>query len=209
MAIAKIKSEATTTTSTDTNIDAESVRIGKQIRDLRKAKGITLQSMAASISRSVGYVSQVERGVSTLPIPVLQSISNTLGVQITWFFHSDAEQPLTELGHVVRADLRRRLDFTGTGIHEELLSPGLSGDLLMILTTFAPLAESDQQPRKRQGEEAGYIQSGQLELSVDEQTFLLNAGDSFSIRADENHTVRNPSDTEETSVVWVITPPSY
>lgn len=196
-------------TAAPSALDSDSVRIGKQIRDLRKAKGITLQSMAESIGRSVGYVSQVERGVSALPIPVLQSISNTLGVQITWFFHSDAEQPLTELGHVVRADLRRHLDFAGTGIREELLSPSLSGDLLMILTTFSPLAESDQQPRKREGEEAGYIQSGQLELTVDEQTFSLKKGDSFSIAKDENHKVKNPSTAEDAVVVWVITPPSY
>jgi len=130
-------------------------------------------------------------------------------VQITWFFHSDDEQPLTELGHVVRADLRRRLDFTGTGIHEELLSPSLSGDLLMILTTFSPLAESDQQPRKRDGEEAGYIQSGQLELTIDKQTFALKKGDSFSFTADENHKVKNPSTIEDAVVVWVITPPRY
>lgn len=190
-------------------LDLESVRIGQQIRDLRKAKNITLQLMAEKIGRSVGYISQVERGVSALPIPMLQAISTVLGVQITWFFHSEAEQPLVELGHIVRVDLRRRLDFTGTGIREELLSPSLSGDLLMILTTFSPLAESDQQPRKRQGEEAGYVQSGRLELSVDEQTFVLNKGDSFSIGRDESHKVRNPSNKENTVVVWVITPPNY
>jgi len=192
-----------------TTLDAESVRIGRQIRDLRKAKGITLQAMAKQIGRSVGYVSQVERGVSALPIPMLQAISSVLEVQITWFFHSEAEQPLTELGHVVRADLRRQLDFTGTGIYEELLSPNLSGDLLMILTVFSPLAESDQPPRNRQGEEAGYIQSGQLMLTIGEQVFKLNKGDSFSIGKNETHTVRNPSNDEDAVVIWVITPPNY
>lgn len=195
--------------STSDELAAESIRIGRQIRDLRKAKGITLQTMADEIGRSVGYISQVERGVSSLPIPVLQSISKVLGVQITWFFHSDAEQPLAELGYVVRANSRRQLHFAGTGIHEELLSPSLSGELLLILSTFSPLAESDAQPRKRSGEEAGYIQSGQIELTIGDQVFMLQAGDSFSMRTDETHLVRNPSDTESATVVWVITPPNY
>ncbi len=186
-----------------------SVRIGRQIRDLRKAKGITLQSLAQQIDRSVGYVSQVERGVSNLPIPLLQQIAEVLGVQITWFFHSEVEQPLHELGHVVRKSSRRQLDFAGTGIHEELLSPSLSGDLLMILTTLSPQAQSDQQPRKRQGEEAGYLQSGRLLLTVGQQEFELEAGDSFAIAADENHLLRNPSKTDDAVIVWVITPPSY
>jgi len=195
------------------NRDPESVRIGRQVRDLRKAKGITLQDMASKIARSVGYVSQVERGVSSLPIPVLQAISEILGVQITWFFHADTEQAVEELGHVVRADSRRHMDFAGTGIHEELLSPNLSGDLLMILTTFSPLAESDPQPRKRKGEEAGYVQSGELELTLQlatgEQVFKLSAGDSFSIAKDEVHRVRNPSGVNAAVIVWVITPPNY
>ena len=109
---------------------------------------------ADQIGRSVGYLSQVERGVSILPIPVLQQISLQLGVQITWFFHSETQQPIEELGHVVRKSNRRQLSYSGTGMHEEMLSPGLSGDLLMIQTTLEPNAESDSQPRKRSGEEA-------------------------------------------------------
>lgn len=191
------------------DLDPASVRIGHQIRDLRKAKGVTLQEMAKTIDRSVGYISQVERGVSTLPIPVLQSISEALGVQITWFFHSENEQALEELGHIVRADSRRQLDFIGTGIHEELLSPSLSGSLLMILSRFSPLASSDEQPRKRKGEEAGYVQSGELELQIGEQLFHLKEGDSFSMSADETHSVRNPSASDEATVIWIITPPNY
>ena len=190
-------------------LDEGNVRIGQQIRDLRKAKGVTLSTMAEKIGRSVGYVSQVERGVSALPIPLLQSISEILDVNITWFFHSDSDQDIDEMGHVVRAGSRREIDFSGTGIHEELLSPSLSGDLLMILSTFSPLAGTDEMPRKRNGEEAGYVQSGRLDLRVGEALFHLNEGDSFSITGDELHSVKNPSNTESAVIVWVITPPNY
>lgn len=203
-----------TENSADQKLDEGNVRIGKQIRDLRKAKGVTLSTMAEKIGRSVGYVSQVERGVSALPIPLLQSISEILDVNITWFFHSDSEQAIEEMGHVVRADSRREIDFSGTGIHEELLSPSLSGELLMILSTFSPQASTDlagtgQQPRKRKGEEAGYVQSGCLDLKVGDAVFHLNTGDSFSITGDEVHSVKNPSKTDDATVVWVITPPNY
>jgi len=193
----------------DTGLDQGNVRIGSQIRDLRKAKGVTLTTMAEKIGRSVGYVSQVERGVSALPIPLLQSISEILDVNITWFFHSETEQPIEEIGNVVRSESRRQIDFSGTGIHEELLSPSLSGELLMILSTFSPLAATDHEPRKRKGEEAGYVQSGCLELTVGDEMFKLNAGDSFSITGDETHSVKNPSSAEDAVVVWVITPPNY
>lgn len=86
----------------DRQVDNENLRIGRQIRDLRKAKGITLATLAEKINRSVGYISQVERGVSSLPIAVLQSISDVLGVKVSWFFHTDNEAPLEELNHIVR-----------------------------------------------------------------------------------------------------------
>ncbi|MBU2965106.1 XRE family transcriptional regulator [Amphritea sp. 2_MG-2023] len=183
--------------------DQENLRIGRQIRDLRKAKNITLIDMAERIQRSVGYVSQVERGVSSLPIPVLQAISDVLGVQISWFFHSDREVPLDELNHIVRKDSRRSLNLSESGIREELLSPQLSGQLKMILTTFAP-GIKNREPRKMKGEEGGVVQSGTLSLWIENNHFILNAGDSFTLYGDENYRVGNASETEETVVVWTI-----
>lgn len=184
--------------------DSENLRIGRQIRDLRKAKGITLVEMAENIQRSVGYISQVERGVSALPIPVLQSICNVLGVQISWFFHTENETPMEELNHIVRRESRRSLNFAGTGISEELLSPRLSGQLKMILTSFAPGAESNES-RQLKGEEGGLLQSGKLELQIGDKVFMLNAGDSFTLTGEETYRARNPSDSEDAVVVWTVT----
>ncbi len=198
------------TANNDSNgVTQENVRIGSQIRDLRKSKGITMSVMAEKISKSVGYISQVERGVSSLPIPILQSISEVLGVQITWFFHNDNPVQIDELDYIVRKDARRRLNFAGTGISEELLTPRLSGNLLMILTTLAPGAKSDKSPRKRKGEEAGYIQSGTLELTIGNKHFTLQQGDSFSIAGREPHFVHNPSPDQDAVVVWTLTPGHY
>jgi len=190
-------------------MDKESIRVGRQIRDLRKAKGATLQQMADHIGRSVGYVSQVERGVSSLPVPVLQSISDLLGVKIAWFFHSDADQPDQEYARIVRRQSRRTLDFAGTGIHEELLSPTLTGDLLMVLTKIAPLAKTDPAVRKREAEEGGVIIAGVLQLSIDDQTFELRQGDSFRIQPHEEYRCFNPSDCDTTEIVWVLSSQAY
>jgi hypothetical protein len=52
--------------------DAEGILVGGQIRDLRKAKGLTIAELAERIDRSVGYVSQIERNLSELSIPDLK-----------------------------------------------------------------------------------------------------------------------------------------
>ncbi|MBB1489530.1 helix-turn-helix domain-containing protein [Oceanospirillum sediminis] len=184
--------------------NSENLRIGSQIRDLRKAKGVTLAEIAESIQRSVGYISQVERGVSSLPIPVLQSICDVLGVQISWFFHSDREAPEEELNHIVRKSARRSLSFSDGGIREELLSPRLSGHLQMILTTFSPGAKGSE-ARKLKGDEGGLVQSGAIELCINDQCFILRAGDSFTLGRDDQYRVRNASEVGEAVVIWNIT----
>ena len=186
------------------------IRLGQQIRDLRKSKGMTISYLAEQIGKSVGYLSQVERGVSTLPIPVLQAISDLLGVQITWFFHTEHPQKDDEIEHIVRHETRRHLEFSGTGISEELLSPRLSGDIMMLQTTLEPGTRSDSEPRQRKGgEEAGVILSGTLELSIGEKQFTLEKGDSFSISDEQPHFYNNPSKKEKTVIIWVLTSRKY
>ena len=194
--------------SNEKPIDKDNLRIGRQIRDLRKAKGVTLTTMSQRINRSLGYLSQVERGVSALPIPVLKAISDVLEVNISWFFHSDTKIPLEELKYIVRYDNRRSLNYTGTGITEELLTPHLSSQIQMILTTLSPGAKNTE-PRVRAGEEAGLVQSGVLELTIGEQLFTLQAGDSFSLNDESAHQVYNPSSTQDTVIVWTLTGASY
>ena len=84
--------------------------LGHQIRDLRKAKGVTIQALAARIDRSVGWLSQIERGLSAVTISALHQIAASLEVQVSWFFGQSAAPPDDELGLV----LRRRLQITGS-----------------------------------------------------------------------------------------------
>jgi transcriptional regulator with XRE-family HTH domain len=180
--------------------------IGHQIRDLRKARGLRLQQVADRAGISVGYLSQIERDQSRLPIGVLRKISDALGVHINWFFHLAPDTPVGEVDIVVRAHNRRKLTFTGLGIDEELLVPNLSGPLEMLMSTIEPGADSGDY--NHDGVEAGLVVAGRLDLWVGGRFFQLEEGDSFSFKSTEIHRCAN-SGTVPTKVVWVITPPHY
>jgi transcriptional regulator with XRE-family HTH domain len=186
----------------------EDAGIGEQVRDLRKARGLTITDLADRIGRSIGYVSQVERNISSVSIPTLQKIAGALGVQVSWFFGGGREVPEGERDFIVRRDNRRSLTFGDTGVFEELLSPNLSGALELILTTFKPGSWTGEEDRIRQGEEAGYVVEGTLELWVEGQHFLLMQGDAFAFRRSGPHRCHNPG-TSDTRVLWIMTPPSY
>lgn len=183
-------------------------RIGDQIRELRKVRNCTIVELAERIGRSVGYLSQVERNISSVSIPTLQKISDALGVQVSWFFHGGSEAPEEERGFIVRRGNRRSLTFGDTGVHEELLSPNLSGQLELIMTTFRPGSWTGEEDRIRKGEEAGLVLEGTLELWVEGQHFVLSEGDSFTFRRSGPHRCHNPGKVD-TRVLWIMTPPSY
>jgi len=182
--------------------------LGRQIRDLRRAKRVTIPELARRIDRSVGWVSQIERGLSQVSIAALHQIAAALQVQVAWFFAQGETPAADEQGLVVRRGHRRTLDFHGSGVHEEILSPHLSGQLLLVESTFAPGASTGDRDRERRGEEAGLVLSGTLELQVDGRTLRLNAGDSFAFTRQGPHRCHNPGEVPAV-VLWVITPPSY
>jgi transcriptional regulator with XRE-family HTH domain len=174
---------------------------GRQIRELRRARGLTLTDLAGAIGRSVGHLSELERGVSPITLDTLDKIARRLDVSISWFFSAAAAEESPESDFVVRRGNRREINLSQAGVREELLSPHLTGGLEMVMTTFAPGAGTGEEGRERKGEEGGFVVSGQLELKIDGQTLLLEAGDSFQMTATGRHWCRNPG-AVNTVIVW-------
>jgi transcriptional regulator with XRE-family HTH domain len=189
------------------NVHNDTGTIGIEIRDLRKARSLTLQKLADATGLSVGHLSEIERGQAEPSVKALNDIARALGVTIGWFFHPSVEAPREEREYVVRATNRRKLNYE-SGITDELLCPNLSGALELLLCRFAPRSSSGEAPYSHNGEEAGIVIRGSLELWIDGRKFLLREGDSFRFASALRHRYRNPDD-DETIVVWAITPPSF
>ena len=183
----------------------EGANLGRDLRALRRAKGLTLSELALKVGRSVGYLSQIERGLSELSIGDLKKLAAALDAPLSWFFvHEDV--PPEERGVVVRAAARRALGSLADGLTEELLSPDLGGAFEVIRSLFEPGAEL-KEPSLRDSEETGYLVAGELEMWIGGKHFHLRAGDSFRINR-EPFRWRNPA-RQRAEVIWVIAPPNY
>ncbi len=197
------------------NAPASALRdLGMQIRDLRKSRGMTLVGLAGRINRSVGWLSQIERGMSEVSISAMHELAQALDVTVSWFFQNGDQANTEEARLIVRKANRRKFDFHGSGVHEEILSPTLSGQILLIESTFAPGTGTGtgtgtgDRDRVRKSEEAGLVLSGVLELHAEGQKFTLRAGDSFGLPREGTHRCFNPT-KEPTVVLWVTTPTGY
>jgi transcriptional regulator with XRE-family HTH domain len=182
-------------------------RIGREIRELRKARRLTIKDLAERTRLSIGYLSEIERGLASPHVKALHDIAGALGVTIGWFFHAtDAAEP-GEHEIFVRSPNRRHVHFA-SGITDELLSPHLRGKLELLLSRFPPGASSGGDPYTHSGEEAGIVIKGSLELWVDGKRVVLEEGDSFGFESSLPHRYSNTGDSEAV-VIWAITPPSY
>ena len=184
--------------------DAHAESLGTDIRALRKGRGMTLEALAEQLAKSVGFLSQLERGLSRPSIEDLRAIARLFDIPLSFFLAPQASNP-DEAGVILRRADRRMIG-DESNLSEELLSPDLSGSFEMLRSCFAPHAQSDGVVQ-RPTEESGFILKGQFDLWLDGRWHHLKAGDSFRFKDAKMKWV-NPAD-EECEIVWVIAPPVY
>ena len=179
--------------------------LAHDIRALRKARGLTLADTAMRVGRSIGWVSQVERGISAPSIEDMRRFAELFGVALSLFFAHDVSDD-AERGVIVRAGRRRSLGTSESGLVEELLSPDLGGSFELLRCEFAPGAAL-KSPALRQTEEAGYLVSGRFDIEIDGTWHRLGEGDSFRFK-EKPFRWRNPG-SEPAVVIWAVSPPVY
>lgn len=187
------------------NHDTGNNTSGADLRALRKARGLTLQGMSEALGRSVGWLSQVERGLSDLSTADLRLIAGLLDVPVSLLSqHSATLGP--ETGYVVRKNARRSIGNPIEGLTEDLLSPDLTDDFEMVHSIFAPHSKITV-PVVRPTQEVAYLVSGVLEIEINGTLHTIHPGDSFRIKG-EPFRWANPGDVDAVAI-WVIAPPVY
>ncbi|SHK10490.1 helix-turn-helix domain-containing protein [Paramaledivibacter caminithermalis] len=64
------------------------IDIGKAIKKLRISKKLTLKDLSDRTGLSTGFLSQLERGLTTIAIDSLENVANALDVDLSYFILS-------------------------------------------------------------------------------------------------------------------------
>ncbi|WP_348629341.1 cupin domain-containing protein [Methylobacterium sp. 17Sr1-1] len=179
---------------------AADLAVGQRLRALRQARGLSLKAVAVSTGLSIGYLSQVERGLSSPSLRALTQVADLLGVGIGALF--GGPDGAAADGIVTRAGERAALTLWRAGITKQLLTQG-DGRLSLFLMQLAPAAGTGDEALVHDGEEAGLVMEGALVLTVEETTAELGPGDSFRFASRRPHRYRNPSPDRIAVVLWV------
>ena len=177
--------------------------LGLRIRELRGAKRMTLAELSLKSRVSVGMLSHIERGQSSPSLKTLERIRLALDVPLASFFERPGARGAQQPAWLVRAPQRSALALDKLGLVKELLSPAGSSDLEVLMLVMEPGGGSGAEPWTRSGEKAGLVLEGRFELSIGDDTQVLEQGDSFQFDSRQPHTFRNVSD-KVARVVWII-----
>src|SRR6266481_6228813 len=130
----------------------------------------------------------------------LLKLARFLKTNILGFF-----DPAESSIRLVSPDKRKVLE-AGPGVRMELLAWG-NTVMEPHLFRIAPQSGSGES-YTHEGEEFLYILRGELQISLEEEEYRLQPGDSFYFESATPHRWKNPG-RGETWVLWVNTPPTF
>lgn len=170
---------------------------------MRAERSLTILDLAAKARVSAGIISQIERGGSNPSVKTLQRLRAALGVNLWEFLQAPSpNRAVQDVNFVCRMSERPRIVVGETRLVKELLSPNPDENLRFMFVTLPPGGLSED-VLVGIGQKGGYVISGRVELTVGEQTAVLEEGDSFQFRSDVPHHVFNGSDAEA-KLLWIM-----
>lgn len=171
---------------------AADAAVGARARAIRRQKGLLLDDAARRMGVSIGYLSQIERGLSSPSLRVLLKLAETLGASWADLF-SQPGVGVSAPALVVRAKDRGELALWRAGVTKQLLTPSTGSALHLYMMEFAPGASSGDELYAHAGEEAGLVLEGVLTLTVETQSWTLTEGDSYRFVSQRPHRFHNDS----------------
>jgi transcriptional regulator with XRE-family HTH domain len=172
------------------------LQIGSRLRELRRERGLTIPQLAAATGLTNGFISQLERDLSSASLSSLARICESLGVRI-----GDVVDRVPAESHDV---------VTIAGQEHVLLTPGEEKRFHVTESRLAPGAGSGEELHTLPADaELVYVVEGALVLQVGKRKRVIGAGESFAHSPRDPHAWRNPSESDEAVVLWLAVPNPY
>lgn len=179
------------------------MNIGNKIKELRTQKGLTQEELADRAELTKGFISQLERDVTSPSITTLVDILTALGTDLKDFFSDevDTQVVFTEPDYFEKTD-------ENLGNKIEWIIPNAQKNMMEPIKVTLNAGGSTYPDIPHEGEEFGYVLSGTITIVVGNKRYRAKKGESFYFTPASSHHIENR--TKSTAVfIWVSTPPTF
>ena len=175
--------------------------IGAKIKRLRLSNQLTLEELANRSELTKGFLSQLERDLTSPSIATLENILEALGTNLKDFFSEDEDEQIVfskdDFFENTQDDYK--ISYIIPNAQKNEMEP-----ILIELKEDKKSMEIDP----HDGEEFGYVIQGKVTLVNGEEEYDVKKGETFYLKGNLPHYILNKNDTLA-KVIWVSTPPIF
>ena len=186
--------------------------IGHRLRAIRKKRGLSQRELATRAGLTNGTISLIEQNKTSPSVASLKSLLDAIPISMADFFATLEDENASK--YFFTAEEFTELAPSGDGkngspiLSLRQLGSGQGSALQVLHEVYAPGADTGPELISHEAEEAGVIIRGEIEITVDDETSVLGAGEGYMFNSRLPHRFRNIG-TEECEIISACTPPSF
>lgn len=175
--------------------------IGAKIKRLRLTNGLTLEELANRSELTKGFLSQLERDLTSPSVTTLEDILEALGTNLKEFFSEDEDEQIVfnKNDFFINVQDDYKISYIIPNAQKNEMEP-------ILIELKKDKRSMELAPHE--GEEFGYIVQGKVTLVNGEDHFEMKKGETFYLKGNLPHYLENHHDTVA-KIVWVSTPPIF
>jgi transcriptional regulator with XRE-family HTH domain len=182
--------------------------IASRVRELRDARGFSLDALAERSGVSRSNISLIERGQSSPTAVVLDKLATGLGVTVASLFEASAE-PVAEPSPMARVAEQPVWTDPASGYVRRNVSPPGVGSPIQLVDVIFPAGQRvayETAAREVETHQQVWMIDGAMEMTVGSTTWRLETGDCLAMRLDATIVYRNPTRKPARYLVALVAP---
>ncbi len=175
--------------------------IGHKIKLLRVQNGLTLEELASRSELTKGFLSQLERNLTSPSISTLEDILEALGSSLSDFFKEEKDEKLVFQKKDFFVDERDECTINW-------IVPNTQKNEMEPILIEIPEGGRSFSVNPHAGEEFGYVVEGSVILVSGEKRYAVKKGETFYMTGKDFHYFLNEK-KGKAKIIWVSTPPLF
>lgn len=181
---------------------ADEAGIGERIKMLRQAKSLTQEELATRAGLTKGFISQIERNLTSLSVESLIGILDALDEKPSNFFNGAFDEKIVfkfrDRVELEREDVKRF----------QILVPAAQNRLMDPALLELDVGERTPEEEPHEGEEFGFVLAGGVEVVLGGKPHRVKRGECFYFKATKRHYIVNRR-KKKSVALWVSSPPYF
>jgi transcriptional regulator with XRE-family HTH domain len=171
-------------------------RIAQRVRELRAARGLSLDELARKSGVSRSMISLIERGESSPTAVVLEKLAAGLGAMLASLFEAPEARRAADSGPVARRKDQVEWKDPASGYVRRNVSPASVTQPMQIVEVHFPAGarvafESGQ--RDARVYQQIWVLQGSMDITIGKETHRLQDGDCLAMELDQPTMFHNPT----------------